>query len=93
MLTLQCCIIKAIELIVLLSFYRRHPISLTQADTAVSGKLILAKYVHSEIEKEEEEQLFAFFFSLLVTQDRLGGWEGGGSVAKIGSDSNARKVK
>lgn len=59
-------------------FYRRHLV-LTQADTAVSGKLILAKYVHSEIEKEEEE-VFVFFFSLLVTQDRAGG---GGSVTKI----------
>lgn len=43
----------------------------TQAFTAVSGKLILAKCVHSVNEKEEEEQVFFLsgFFSpsLLVT--------------------------
>lgn len=48
-------------------FLLQTSIGLTRADTAVSGKLILAKYVHSEIEKEEEEQVFVFFFSLLVT--------------------------
>lgn len=38
--------------------------SSAQVATAVSGKLILAKYVLSENEKEEEEHVFLFFFSL-----------------------------
>lgn len=39
----------------------------------MNGKLILAKYVHSENEKEEEEHVFLLRFSLLATKDRVRG--------------------
>lgn len=65
-------------------FYLLYPPSLTQAAAAVSGKLILAKYVHSENEKEEEEHgfFFSFFFLCGSLGDRLRGRGGGYSVAK-----------
>lgn len=71
-----------------LYFYRLHPPGLPQAVTAVSGKLILAKYVHSENEKEEEEHVFLFFFFFFfvghLRQGEGGCWgRRGGSVAKI----------
>lgn len=59
-------------------FYLLHPPSLTQAVTAVSGKLVLAKYVHSENEKEEEEHVFLLFFAE-KKKDRV---RGGGLCGK-----------
>lgn len=66
-----------------LCLYRLHPADLPQVVTAVSGKLILAKYVHSENEKEEEEPVFLFFFFFCWSLKT--GWKkrGGDFVPKI----------
>lgn len=65
-LTSQCWItnVQFIELSLSLCIYHLPPPGLLQAVAAMSGKLILAKHVHSENEKEEEEPVF---LPLLVT--------------------------
>lgn len=63
----------------------------------MSGKLILAQYLHSENEKEEEELLLLFyiFFSFLATDGsvRRGRWWRLGLCGRNSSDSDARKKK
>ena len=62
-----------VKVIQLTEFYLLHPPGSPQAVTAVNGKLILAKYVRSENEKEEEEHISGFFFFSVGHLSRGGG--------------------
>lgn len=61
--------------------YYFYPPGLPQVFTAVNGKLILAKYVHSVNVKEEEEHVFFLFLFFVGNLRRRKGR--GGSEAKI----------
>lgn len=87
--TLQCSVTKVH--ILSLRLWHLHPQSVSKAVTAASGKLILAKYVHSENEKEEEEPVFVFFFQTLRTW--WWGERGAGLPDKNSGGGNAGKVK